>query len=967
MTPINKTLKKHTLKPVTLAISLSLLSACGGGASGEGSGGEGGIIGTAKIPTITALTTLHAKSKSGHRLTTSIASNGKFSLNNAKNEAYLIRTKPAGSGKSARNGINDYFYGIAHSNGQSAVTRNIHPFTDLIIRNWFSTKSLDINTEFDKAGEITQMPTVAEINAIESEIEGIVSKLLNDYGISDGIDLLATPFDTNGSGFDNFLNNNEVIINNNQITLIFNQSNSETEGVGINKLPLTTDFTTSNDNPPTIPTKVRALPASNTEIVIVWEASTDDKGVAGYDIYRNGTLIGSSPYPVFTDTGLSSNTNYSYEVIAIDGRAQQSPITLATTPITLDTPDVNAPPSATSLSANVSGDDINLSWTQSQINDVSSFIIKRGAPGSANTQIAQITSTEFTNFNLPQSNTPYCYRVTSVDASGNRSTPSNEACGSVGGTTGPTTPLVCIDYTETTITTDTTFDKPCYNMKSNLTVEGGATLTIKPGVTLKFSALRQIRVRSDGALNAVGTSTKPIIFTGAQKTPGYWYGIIYYNSNYVKNELKYVTMEYGGSTNANLDVDSSSRIKISHSTFSHSANHGIRFYSGAIIDQFSNNTITDNEDAPIRIYANHVGKLDSQSSYTGNATNKDYISVSESSVIEKDQTWHALNVPYKLANHDVEASLSIEPGTKMIFKQGGGFRITREGSFKANGTASKKITFTGENKTPGSWQGLRFIFNGGANELNHAVIDYAGSTDGNGDGAVSLFSTPGRLKMHNTTISNSLQYGLDIDHPRHIIDLANNNFTNNEKGSLLVAPDLLGRLDKNTNYNDPIVWASGGDIDTDQTIQNLGVPYHVSRHDIDGHVSIEAGTHLIFNANGWLSVRSAGALTAIGTANSPIVFTGKQQVSGSWVGLDFFSNSRSNQLDHTIIEYAGAPTGNAQGLVGAFFSDSYVDVTNSTLRHSASNGFWLHNPNSGTYTDNIFENIADDNIFIENP
>lgn len=427
-------MRKAILKPLVLAISISLLSACGGSSSNNrgpiAGEGEGGIIGTAKVPKIISLSKLQAKSKSGLRLSSNIDSNGKFSLNKLKSGTYLLRTKPVNSGN------NKYLYSIAHSSGKTTVTRNIHPFTDLILRNWFAGKSLDIDSEFNKQGEISQIPTEAEVNAIETEIEGILTNLLIDYDIKNGIDLFATPFNKDGTGFDTFLDKNSVIINNNKITLIFNQKNGNTQGISINKLPLNTQFTSDNDSPPTTPTKLRSLPASSSEIVIVWEASTDDKGVAGYNIYRNDILVGTTPYPVFTDTGLSTNISYSYQVVAIDSRAQTSSRTASSTPLTLNSPDVTPPAPATGLNATASGKNILLNWNQSQIDDVSSFKILRGTSGNVTTKIAQVTSTNFTDFNLAISNAAYCYHIKSMDAAGNESEASNEACASISGNGG---------------------------------------------------------------------------------------------------------------------------------------------------------------------------------------------------------------------------------------------------------------------------------------------------------------------------------------------------------------------------------------------------------------------------------------------------------------------------------------------------------------------------------------------------
>jgi len=150
--------------------------------------------------------------------------------------------------------------------------------------------------------------------------------------------------------------------------------------------------------------------------------------------------------------------------------------------------------------------------------------------------------------------------------------------------------------------------------------------------------------------------------------------------------------------------------------------------------------------------------------------------------------------------------------------------------------------------------------------------------------------------------------------------MSNVTFNNTQKGSVLVNPNILDKLDKNSSYNAPIVWGTGT-IDKDQTIKNLGVPYQVGAHTVYSFISIESGTILVFKANGGFRVSSNGALTAVGTAASPITFTGKQKISGYWKGLEFFTNSVANKVENAVVEYAGAPGGNTEGLIGAFFND----------------------------------------------
>ncbi len=74
----------------------------------------------------------------------------------------------------------------------------------------------------------------------------------------------------------------------------------------------------SDTEPPTVPTNLNAQARSSSEIELTWTASTDNIGIAGYYIYRDGAEIATSATSGYLDTGLDAQTTYSYEVSAFD-------------------------------------------------------------------------------------------------------------------------------------------------------------------------------------------------------------------------------------------------------------------------------------------------------------------------------------------------------------------------------------------------------------------------------------------------------------------------------------------------------------------------------------------------------------------------------------------------------------------------------------------------------------------------
>lgn len=89
-----------------------------------------------------------------------------------------------------------------------------------------------------------------------------------------------------------------------------NQTASNSINVNVNNI---TDTTA-----PSVPTNLTAIPVSSSQINLSWTASTDNIGVTGYRIYRNGTQIATSPTNSYSNTSLSASTAYSYAVSAYD-------------------------------------------------------------------------------------------------------------------------------------------------------------------------------------------------------------------------------------------------------------------------------------------------------------------------------------------------------------------------------------------------------------------------------------------------------------------------------------------------------------------------------------------------------------------------------------------------------------------------------------------------------------------------
>src|SRR5262249_737803 len=91
--------------------------------------------------------------------------------------------------------------------------------------------------------------------------------------------------------------------------------------------------TAADTTPPSTPTNLQAAAVSTTQVNLTWTAATDSggSGLAGYNVYRGGTKLNSTPVTTtdYGDTTASPGTTYSYKLEAVDGAGNKSTQTAA--------------------------------------------------------------------------------------------------------------------------------------------------------------------------------------------------------------------------------------------------------------------------------------------------------------------------------------------------------------------------------------------------------------------------------------------------------------------------------------------------------------------------------------------------------------------------------------------------------------------------------------------------------------
>ena len=107
----------------------------------------------------------------------------------------------------------------------------------------------------------------------------------------------------------------------------------------------------ADTSPPSVPTGLLAVAASTSRIDLSWTASSDNVGVTGYEILRDGVEIAATTATSYQNTGLAAETSYSYQVRAKDAAGNASAWSSAASAKTLAAP---APVIAFTSSASVS-------------------------------------------------------------------------------------------------------------------------------------------------------------------------------------------------------------------------------------------------------------------------------------------------------------------------------------------------------------------------------------------------------------------------------------------------------------------------------------------------------------------------------------------------------------------------------------------------------------------------------------
>jgi len=172
---------------------------------------------------------------------------------------------------------------------------------------------------------------------------------------------------------------------------------------------------------PTAPTGLSSLSITETSFTLSWNAASDNVGVTGYDVYQDGSLIGSVTGTSANITGLTASTTYAMTVKAKDAAGNISAASSALNVTTVTPGDTQAPTAPTGLSSSsITETSFTLNWNAATDNvGVTGYdVFKDGS------LLSSVTGTTVNVTGLTASTT-YAMTVKAKDAAGNISTASS--------------------------------------------------------------------------------------------------------------------------------------------------------------------------------------------------------------------------------------------------------------------------------------------------------------------------------------------------------------------------------------------------------------------------------------------------------------------------------------------------------------------------------------------------------------
>lgn len=266
----------------------------------------------------------------------------------------------------------------------------------------------------------------------------------------------------------------------------------------------------------------------------------------------------------------------------------------------------------------------------------------------------------------------------------------------------------------------------------------------------------------------------------------------------------------------------------------------------------------------------------------------------------------------RMEDTNLEGSLTVAPGTRVLLEAGANIEIRSVSTFTAEGTEDAPIVFQSEHPDPrpGDWD--CFLIWSERVNIEHASFLHGGRDCVLGAEVAAVTIQADVDKFANVTIESSDAIGLNLSNSSSESgNISGLTFADIDGHSLFISPNALSLLSGPIVLDeDETALAVNADdpVNEPTTMKNLGLPYRLWNGElwVEQPLTIEPGVTLLLTSGVGLYT-PAGYIEAIGTAEEPIVWTSPLEAptgSDLWGTIDDVTGLGA-RFEYNHFEYGG--------------------------------------------------------------
>ena len=318
--------------------------------------------------------------------------------------------------------------------------------------------------------------------------------------------------------------------------------------------------------------------------------------------------------------------------------------------------------------------------------------------------------------------------------------------------------------------------------------------------------------------------------------------------------------------------------------------------------------------------------------------------------ISEDETWTSSQTHLITEHLIVEnATLTIEPGTKIEFQDDASLIITTNGALHAIGNESDSIRFIHSGLPPNSWGKIYFNKNCRIEicQLEYCVLENGGSGDSLSAMMICCQVVP---SIRHSSIRNSVTNGIRIIGPVEMTNFGENEIINNRLAPIILSTSAIAALKPNClisgNGLNVIRVVKTDSFTQDVTWPAMNVPYQFETdlQVYEHQIHLQPGVKMQFLPPNGIQITQKGTFIAIGKPDSNIIFRGVQHGRGVWKGIQINDIQQNSQLDFAYCKFDGGgnyPLITSDGTIVStlvYCKYAHPDFSNCTFQNSSGYG-----------------------------